>query len=137
MKIMSWLLWQSISSCWAGFSKNTYFNLFGSYVNSAAFELYWQGFQSPAERITLESRRRDGSAMDGGYKHGDIKFTIPAQLRYPKAVEVDQNLLDALTKAREAGLSVIGKNIRRRTSVAHGRDDADFLLSRPMYRFSC
>jgi hypothetical protein len=82
----------------AGFSANTYHQS-KSYVNSAAFEVVWQKFRRPAIWMALEVRRRDGYALDGGYKHGELKFTIPIQIRYPRPVDIDHALLDALTQS--------------------------------------
>src|SRR5262245_18215215 len=60
---------------------NEYFPRFGGrYVNSEAFRFVGQRFsgQMPAY-ISLVSRRRDGSKWDGGYKHGEVNFSIPNQ----------------------------------------------------------
>lgn len=93
----------------AGFARNQYFNQLGSYVNSATFEVFFQKFDRPADWIVLTARRREGRIMDAGYKHGEVKFTAPAQIRYPAPAEIDEPLLEALTHARESQIEVLGR----------------------------
>jgi len=69
----------------ASWGSNQYFRWPGAYVNASSFRVVWQRF-SGAD-IALTSRRRDGRSCDGGYKHGQVKFSAPLQcsLREPAA----------------------------------------------------
>jgi hypothetical protein len=77
-------------------SRNDYVRGWGSYVNSANFELVWQRFTYPISSVTLVARRRDGHQTTGGYSHQEIRITEPLQARLSGAVGVDLRLLNAL-----------------------------------------
>jgi len=48
--------------------------------------------------IALTSRRRDGRNWDGGYKHGEVKFSAPLQCSLGEPTTVDDALLAALDR---------------------------------------
>jgi len=60
-------------------SKNEFYTLIGCYVNSTQFQFFGQKFTEPVENVALVIRRRDGNTTQGGYLHGDVKFTIPLE----------------------------------------------------------
>ncbi len=80
-------------ACWAS---NEYFRAMGPYVNSSSFRLVWQRFSGVPQDIALTSRRRDGSTLDGGYKHGQVKFSAPLQCSLHEPATVDDALLKSL-----------------------------------------
>ncbi len=83
----------------AAMATNEYFQQVANYVNRTMFDLYWQRFTEPVDYVTLTARRRDGQLMIGGYKHGEIKLTMPAQADLRDAAEVDNGLVEATNKA--------------------------------------
>ena len=88
----------------ASWATNEYFPRFGGrYVNSEAFRFFGQRFsgQMPVY-IALVSRRRDGSKWDGGYKHGEVNFSIPNQCSTREAAAIDEGFLAALDAANAA-----------------------------------
>ena len=89
----------------ATWALNEYFPRFGgAYVNSSNFRLVGQAYGGDAPRfIAVSSRRRDGSTTDGGYKHGEFKFSLPLQVSLREAASVDVGLLAALDAAHAAG----------------------------------
>ena len=54
----------------AAFSMNEYFTQVRQYANSSLFTVYHQSFTLPVDFIAVNSRRRDGNLMVGGYRHG-------------------------------------------------------------------
>jgi hypothetical protein len=54
-------------------------------------------------------RRRDGSTMDGGYRHGDLKFSVPLQAKAMRDTCVDRDLAASVVKALEAQSSVANR----------------------------
>ncbi len=90
-------------------SCNEYFLTLGKYANTTRFQLYWQSFVEPAEHLAFGLRRRDGSALDGGYKHGEVTFTVPLQCRPIDQVCVDQGLSEGINKALEADSGLISR----------------------------
>jgi hypothetical protein len=85
-------------AAWAG---NEYFTRFGgSYVSSTTFRLVAQRFSGHIPYyITLVTRMRHGTATDGGYKHGELKFHVPLQVSLRDEARIDEELLAALTRA--------------------------------------
>lgn len=81
-----------------GLSRNEYFTQLGGYTNSTTFQVFFQKFSKGSEWIALTIRRRDGETLSGGYKHGEIKFSIPIQCSHFELCQVDQALLEALDK---------------------------------------
>jgi hypothetical protein len=88
-------------------AQNEYFQQLRHYVNRAMFDIYWQGFTEPTEFITLSARRRDGELLIGGYKHGQVKFTVPIQADSREPIALDLGFLEALQAAEAAGSSTI------------------------------
>jgi hypothetical protein len=89
----------------ASWSCNSYYGSgFGHYVNSSNFRLVGQGFRGSMPRhIAISTRRRDGSTMDGGYKHGEFKFSVPLQVSIRDEASVDERFLAGLDAAQTAG----------------------------------
>ena len=85
----------------ASWARNQYFQRFGgAYVNSEQFRFIGQRFTGPMPvHIALVSRRRDGSAWGGGYKHGEVNFSIPLQCSTSEAAKIDEGFLAALDAA--------------------------------------
>ncbi len=87
----------------AASAENAYFQQLRQYVNRAMFDLYWQGFTEPTGFITLTARRRDGDLLIAGYKHGQVKFTVPIQADSREPISPDLGFLQALQVAEAAG----------------------------------
>jgi hypothetical protein len=88
-------------SSWA---ENEYLSRFGGqYVNSTTFRTVGQAFSGPApEYIAISSRRRDGRRLDGGYKHGEFKFSQPLQTSTRDCATIDARFLAAFDAATVA-----------------------------------
>jgi len=97
--------WASSLLFLASWSRNSYYGFgFGRYVNSSNFRLVGQGFRgSMPGYIAISTRRRDGSSMDGGYKHGEFKFSLPPQVSIRDEASVDERFLAALDAAQATG----------------------------------
>ena len=80
-------------------AKNDYNTNLGCYTNATTFQFVRQRFTTPVDFIAFGSRRRDGSTMDGGYGHGDVKFSIPQQSRSLGEVCIDSDLALAIVRA--------------------------------------
>ena len=91
---------------WAG---NQYFPRFaGDYTNSSSFRVVAQAFTgNKPVYMTVGARRRDGNAWDGGYKHGELHFSTPAQCPLRDACPVDTPFLAALNDALAGGSTTI------------------------------
>lgn len=87
----------------ASISRNDFNAQLGCYANSTKFQFFLQSFTEPVDFIAIGVRRRDGSTMDGGYKHGEIKFSVPLQARSLEPVCIDKDLVNGLTRALQAG----------------------------------
>lgn len=113
-------------SCWAS---NHYFRRFGSsYVNSTMFRFIGQSFTGEVpDYITLSARRRDGRSMDGGYRHGEVKFSVPNQCRPRERPTVDERLLDALNQARAVGSGLVPRLVTALQFVELANTDDDFM----------
>lgn len=97
----------------ASWSCNSYYGFgIGNYVNSSNFRLVGQGFRgSVPVYISISTRRRDGSSIDGGYKHGEFQFSLPLQVSIRERVSVDEQFLSALD-AGHAGATVTINRLR-------------------------
>ncbi len=84
----------------AASAHNDYFEQLPNYVNRAMFDLYWQRFTEPVDFVTLTARRRDGELLIGGYRHGQVKFTVPIQAESSRLVSPDTGLLRAVDAAQ-------------------------------------
>lgn len=102
------VVWASSLLFLAAWACNRYLQRFGGpYVNSSNFRIVGQMFQGAVPHyISVSSRRRDGSTMDGGYKHGEFKFNLPLQVSVRNFAVVDQALLAALD-ASNAGPGMV------------------------------
>ena len=60
-------------------AENQYYRQGGRYFNSTHFQHMHQRFRLGSKYIAPHTRRRDGSTYHGGYKHGELKFSIPLQ----------------------------------------------------------
>ena len=87
-------------ACWAS---NNYCSSWGPYVNSTAFRPVGQHFSGRVEHVTLTIRRRDSRELDGGYRHGKVKFSVPLQCSLNHPATVDQPFLEALDAGNAAG----------------------------------
>ena len=67
----------------ASWSCNDYYPRFdGRYVNSSNFRIVGQAYSgSIPAYIAVSARRRDGNTTDGGYRHGEFKFSLPLRSR--------------------------------------------------------
>lgn len=92
--------------CLAALAENDYCSP-GAYVNSSPFQPYFQCFTEPVEDIALQIRRRDGRTLVGGYKHGEIVFTMPVQCsQISSRFRIDKPFAEALGSALACGSSV-------------------------------
>ena len=89
----------------ASWSCNDYYPRFGGeYVNSSSFRIVGQAYRgSMPGYIAVSARRRDGSTTDGGYEHGEFKFSLPVQISIREPASFDVKFLDALDAANVAG----------------------------------
>lgn len=110
------VLWAASLLFLASWACNDYLRAFGgAYVNSSNFRVVGQRFKGPSPTyISISARRRDGHSMDGGYKHGELKFTLPVQCSARDPATVDEAFLKALDASNAADADVIG---RLRTSL--------------------
>jgi hypothetical protein len=60
-------------------AENQYYRQGGRYFNSTHFQHMHQRFRLGSKYIAPHTRRRDSSTYHGGYKHGELKFSIPLQ----------------------------------------------------------
>jgi hypothetical protein len=76
--------WASSLLFLSSWSCNSYYGLeIGRYVNSSNFRLVGQRFRgSMPGYIAISTRRRDGSSMDGGYKHGNSNSVCLCRFQY-------------------------------------------------------
>ncbi len=95
----------------AAMATNEYLQQVRKYVNRTMLDLYWQRFIEPVDDMALTARRRDGQLMMTGYRHGDVKFTMPAHADSRDTAIVDGGLVEALNKAR-AGNSVLLRRLK-------------------------
>lgn len=79
-----------------GLATNEYFSQIGHYTNSSAFQVLFQRFEPRSEGIALTIRRRDGETLSGGYKHGQVKFSVPVQCSHLQPAHIDAALLATL-----------------------------------------
>jgi uncharacterized protein (DUF1810 family) len=112
----------------AASAQNEYFQQLPHYVNRAMFDLYWQGFTEPAEFITLTARRRDGELLIGGYRHGQVKFTVPIQADSRQPISPDFRLLQALHAAEVAGADVTRRLRAALSFFSLASTDSDVML---------
>jgi hypothetical protein len=110
-------------------ARNEYFpKVGGAYVNSSQFRLVGQAYSGAMPRyISLSARRRDGSTLDGGYKHGQVKFHLPVQVSLRDCAEIDEELLAALDRARAAGSDVLDRLRTAIPFVELANSDDDFM----------
>lgn len=80
----------------SAWSSNEYYIFPGPYVNATPFRILRQSFSGPPERLTVVTRRRDGSCDDGGYRHGEVTFGMPLQCALGDPVDIDEEFLSAL-----------------------------------------
>jgi hypothetical protein len=80
-------------------AKNDYNTNMGCYTNTTTFQFFRQRFTEPVDFVAFSTRRRDGQTTDGGYRHGEVKFSVPLQSKsfYPSCV--DTELAAAITGA--------------------------------------
>ena len=102
--------WATAQLFLAAFSMNEYFTQVRQYSNSSLFTVYHQSFTLPIDFVAVNSRRRDGSLMVGGYRHGEMKFTVPVYADMAGELrQFDVGLLAALEQASSKGSSVVNR----------------------------
>jgi len=80
-------------------SKNDYNTNIGQYANSTTFQFFRQRFTEPVTYIAFVVRRRDGSTTDAGYRHGEIKFSVPPQSKSLQETSIDADFAVAIDRA--------------------------------------
>lgn len=58
---------------------NDYYLQARDYFNATSFQHYHQRFHVGSVWVAPDTRRREGRTLHGGYKHGELKFTMPLQ----------------------------------------------------------
>lgn len=103
--------WASALLFLASWSGNDYYPRFGGkYVSSSNFRVMGQAFTgSTPTHVAISARRRDGRAMDGGYEHGAIKFSLPVQISVRELTSIDEAFVAGLDAAQLAGSAVIDR----------------------------
>ncbi|HYR87159.1 MAG TPA: hypothetical protein VE422_23965 [Terriglobia bacterium] len=81
------------------FAKNDYNTNMGCYANSSHFQFVRQRFTVPVDYIAFDTRRRDGSTTDGGYRHGEVRFPVPPQAKSSRDACIDTGLGTAIARA--------------------------------------
>ena len=113
-----------------GLSRNEYFAQLGDYTNSTAFQVFFQRFSPGSELIALTIRRRDGETLSGGYKHGEIKFSIPVQCAHLELCRVDLPLLEAFNKCLDSPDAQVGRLVQAMSLYDQAHTDSDAVMSR-------
>lgn len=115
----------------AVFSKNEYFRQGGIYVNSAQFQFYLQNFTDPVQNLSFQSRRRDGLSLSAGYKHGEVKLTVPLQNKgnLSKTIPVDDALICALNCCLSKNTNFTRHLEEALSFFSLATTDSDFMLS--------
>jgi hypothetical protein len=113
----------------AAWAANSYYGFgFGPYVNSTAFRLIGQGFRGAMPHyIAISTRRRDGSTTDGGYKHGELLFSMPLQVSLREEAAVDEGLLAALDTASRTESATLERLRTALPFVELANTDDDFM----------
>ena len=118
----------------AAFSRNNYFAQHSTYINASALQPVFQRLRIPLQGIALQHRRRDGSVLDGGYDHGDVKFSIPLECKSLRP-SMDPEFLNALGKAIKANTPFVRRLLTSlsflrlaNTDQAHMSLDAEVIL---------
>lgn len=83
----------------AGISSNKYYRPHDNYVNSSAFSFFYQRFTDPLKGVAIQGKRKDLRCLDGGYQHGEIKFTVPICCKSTDPVVVDGELIEGINRA--------------------------------------
>jgi len=79
----------------AAFAQNNYFSQHSTYCNASAFQPIFQNFTIPPRGKAVQWRRRDGYGLDGGYQHGDLKYSRPLECKSLKPA-IDEEFLKGL-----------------------------------------
>lgn len=77
-------------------AENQYYWQRGPYFNSTHFQHMHQRFKLGSKYIAPQIRRRNGATLHGGYKHGELKFSIPLQTWGLDDAKPNTDLLRAL-----------------------------------------
>lgn len=121
--------WAAAQLFLAAFSMNEYFVQVRQYSNSSMFTVYHQSFTLPIDSIAVNSRRRDGSLMVAGYRHGEMKFTVPV---YADTIgefrQFDLGLLTALERASSNGSAVLGRLRAALSFLSLANTDSDAMV---------
>lgn len=121
--------WAATQLFLAAFSKNEYFSQVKQYSNSSMFTVYHQSFTLPIDFIAVNSRRRDGSLMVGGYRHGEMKFTIPVYADMTGELpQFDMGLLTALERASSNGSAVLNRLRAALSFLSLANTDSDAMV---------
>jgi hypothetical protein len=112
----------------AASATNEYFQMIRPYVNRTMFELYWQRFAEPVEFVTLTARRRDGSLLIGGFRHGETKVTVPVQADSLDRVSIDTGFLRAISQAGLAGAKSVHRLKPALSFFSLANTDSDVML---------
>ena len=79
-------------------AENDYYQQVGQYFNATHFQSFYQRFQVGSQEIAPRTRRRDGSTLHGGYKHGELKFSMPLEAATNLKARPNIPLLQSLVK---------------------------------------
>jgi len=113
----------------ASWSCNDYYPRFSrDYVNSTNFRMVGQRYTGATPGyIAVSARRRDGSTTDGGYEHGEFKFSVPLQISVREPASIDEKFLNALDAAQAAGSTLIERLQTALPFVELANSDDDFM----------
>lgn len=111
-----------------GLTTNEYFTQVGYYANSSAFQVVFQRFTPGSEWIALTIRRRDGETLSGGYKHGEVKFSIPVQSAHLEPAHMDIALLEALDQCFRAPDALTRRLLQAISLYNQAHTDSDAIL---------
>jgi len=111
----------------AAISKNAYNTNIGCYANSTTFQFFRQRFTEPVEYIAFGVRRRDGSTTDAGYRHGEIKFTVPPQSKSLRETCIDAEFAVAIERAVAANSPTARRLIPALSFFSLANTDSDVM----------
>lgn len=84
--------------CLSSMAKNRYYSDSSplANTNSSRFESYYHSFIPGSGFCSIQTRRREGRNLDGGYRHGELHLTVPPQVAVAQQCDTDQAFYKSL-----------------------------------------
>jgi len=96
----------------AAIAQNKYFPLIGQGTNSTCFRVIYQRIAEDNGIAISISHRCTGGILDGGWKHGDVHFTLPLQCQYVGEVNPAGEFVKALAYILNTNSSMATRLLR-------------------------